>query len=60
MPKMLAICGMVVSVVVLLVFGLDLAVGQPFQKISMPMDIGFVVAAVLLAYMSWTTFREQP
>ena len=60
MPKMLTICGMIISVLVLLIFGLDLAIGQPFQKISMVMDVGFVVAAILLAYMSWTTFREQP
>ena len=59
MPKAMTICGMLVAALILVIFGLDLAVGVPFQKISMVMDIGFVVAALLLAYMSWATFREQ-
>ena len=59
MPKAMTICGMLVAALILVIFGLDLAVGVPFQKISLVMDIGFVVAALLLAYMSWATFREQ-
>lgn len=60
MPKALTIIGMIIAALILVIFGLDLALGVPFQKISMVMDIGFVVAAILLAYMSWATFREQP
>ena len=51
---------MIIAALILVLFGLDLVLGVPFQKISMMMDIGFVVAAILLAYMSWATFREQP
>lgn len=58
MPKALTISGMVVSAVLLLLFGLDLAAGIPFQGVSMVMDIGGVFCALMLAYMSWTTFRE--
>ncbi|MHB1033838.1 MAG: hypothetical protein ACYC35_02515 [Pirellulales bacterium] len=59
MPKALAILGMVVSVLLLLAFGLDLIVGRPFANASPTMDIGFVVCAAVLGYLSWSTFREQ-
>ncbi len=58
MPKALTIGGMVVSAVLLVLFGLDLAIGTPFGGISKVMDIGAVVCALMLGYMSWTTFRE--
>jgi hypothetical protein len=59
MPKALCIMGMVVGVLLLLVFGLDLAIQFPFRRASMPMDIGGVVSAAILGYVSWTTLREQ-
>jgi threonine/homoserine/homoserine lactone efflux protein len=59
MPKALCIAGSIVAVLLLLIFGLDLAVGFPFRRISMAMDIGSWLGAALLAYMSWTTFKEQ-
>jgi len=58
MPKILSISGMVVAGVLLLLFGLDLALGQPFQKVDTTMDIMFVVSSLMLAYLSWSTFRE--
>jgi hypothetical protein len=58
MPKILTISGMVVAVLVLLVFGLDLALEIPFKRASMWMDIGFILCAAALAYMSWSTLRE--
>ena len=45
--------------VLLLVFGLDLAVGFPFKSASMTMDISFIVCSLVLGYLSWTTVREQ-
>ena len=59
MPKALCIFGLIVSVLVLLVFGIDVAIGFPFQKASMAMDITFLVAAAMLGYMSWSAMREQ-
>jgi len=50
---------MAVSLLLLIMFGLDLAMGVPFKGRSGAMDIGFILAAVALAYLSWTTFREQ-
>ena len=58
MPKALTIGGMVVSAVLLLLFGLDLAIEIPFQRVSALMDIGVVICALMLGYMSWTTLRE--
>lgn len=59
MPKVLTICGMIVAVLLLVVFGLDLGLGIPFSKASMTIDIAFVVCALILAYLSFSTFREQ-
>jgi hypothetical protein len=59
MPKFLSLVGLIVSVLLLLVFAADLALGFPFQGHSTQMDIGFIIAALVLGYLSWTTFREQ-
>jgi hypothetical protein len=59
MPKALTIAGMIVAALIVLLFGSDLAMGFPFSKASMTMDIIFVLCAFLLAYMSWSTYREQ-
>lgn len=59
MPKALSISGLVVAALILLIFGLDLAMEKPFGRPSMAIDLGFVICAALLAYMSWSTYREQ-
>lgn len=59
MSKALCFVGIGVAGLLLLVFGLDLAIGVPFNKASMVMDIGFVVCSLVLGYLSWTTLREQ-
>jgi hypothetical protein len=59
MPKALCLVGTVVAVLLLLMFGLDLAVQFPFRRASMVMDIGGLVSAVVLGYVSWTTLKEQ-
>jgi hypothetical protein len=59
MPKALCIVGTVVTVLLLLTFGLDLAVEFPFHRASMTMDIGVVVCSLMLGYVSWTTLKEQ-
>ena len=55
MPKALTISGFVVASLLLLVFGLDLALG--ILNGSKLMDIGFVVSAAILGYLSWNTWR---
>ncbi|MBN2022727.1 MAG: hypothetical protein JW809_08015 [Pirellulales bacterium] len=58
MSKALSILGIAVAVVLLLVFGLDLAAGVPFRGASMTMDIAFVLSSALLGYLSWSALRE--
>jgi hypothetical protein len=59
MGKAFSIIALVVAIVLLLIFGLDLAAGIPFRKASKPIDYGFVICGLALAYLSWRTFREQ-
>jgi hypothetical protein len=59
MPKALCISGSVVAVLMLLVFGLDLAIAVPFGRASMAMDVAALVSAAMLAVLSWTTLKEQ-
>jgi hypothetical protein len=59
MQKALCLVGLVVAILLLLVFGLDLALQLPFHQVSLTMDIGMVLCAVALGYASWTTFKEQ-
>jgi hypothetical protein len=59
MPKALCILGLVISVLLFLVFGLDLLTSIPFGRGAMVMDIGFLVAAAIVGYLSFMTMREQ-
>ncbi len=59
MAKALCILGIAISALVLLVFGLDIAMGTPFNRVSSVMDIGFIVCSGILGYLSWSTLREQ-
>jgi hypothetical protein len=58
MPKALCISGAVVAVLLLLVFGTDLAAGFPFGRASLLMDIATVICSLALGYASWSTFRQ--
>ena len=60
MPKALTISGLVVSCLLFLLFGLDLAVGIPFKQEQIAMDIGFMISSLILAYMSWSAHRDLP
>ncbi len=59
MPKALCIAGMVVAILVLILFLLDLAVGVPFKRASVTLDVIFVLSAAILGYLSLMTLREQ-
>ncbi|MGA2620894.1 MAG: hypothetical protein ABSF26_25000 [Thermoguttaceae bacterium] len=58
MPKALCLTGAVVAVLLLLVFGLDLAAGFPFGRENLFMDIGLTICSVILGYASWSTLRQ--
>ncbi len=65
MPKALCYTGLAVSVLVLLVFGLDLLTyfildnAFPFGGASLTVNVGFIIAACILGYLSWTAMNEQ-
>ncbi len=59
MPKALAISGLVVAGLILMIFGIDLAIGLTLGGVSKAMDITFLIAAAIMGYVSWTTYREQ-
>jgi hypothetical protein len=58
MPKALTITGMVVAALIFMLFVADLAIGFPFKKASMLMDVGFVICALALGYLSWSSWRD--
>ncbi len=58
MSKALSVFGVVVAVILVLVFGLDLAVGIPFSGAHTLMDIAFLICALLLGYLSWNTLQD--
>ncbi|MBN1854197.1 MAG: hypothetical protein JW829_15825 [Pirellulales bacterium] len=59
MPRAMTIAGLVVSSLLALVFALDLFIEFPFHRVSMVMDIGFLISSLVLGFLSWTTLREQ-
>ncbi len=59
MAKAFSVFGMVVAIIFLLVFALDLALQMPFGRASWIADVGFILCAIMLGYLSWLTYREQ-
>jgi len=62
MPKAMTIAGMVVAGLIGLAFAADLVLSVPFGGLSRPMglmmDLGSLVAAGLLGYLSWDAMHE--
>jgi hypothetical protein len=51
---------MVVAALMLLIFGLDIAIGFPFRGAKpWMMDLPLIVCSAGLGYLSWVTLREQ-
>lgn len=61
MPKALCWAGLVIAILVFALFTFDLIPSPlaPFQRASVTLDILFILCSVALAYLSWTTLREQ-
>ena len=59
MPKALCISGLVVAGLVIILFAADLAIGIPFRRASIMMDVALLISASLLGVISWFTLREQ-
>jgi hypothetical protein len=52
--KSLSLTGMIASGLVVVLFLADLVAGFPFGRVSWAVDAAFLVAALLLAYLSWS------
>ena len=49
---------MLIAALLLILFALDLALGFPFSRASTTMDILFVVSALGLGFLSWSTMKD--
>lgn len=58
MSKTMPLTGMIVAGLIGILFLADLAAGFPFRRVSLALDIGFVVASLVLAYLSWTLLEK--
>jgi hypothetical protein len=52
------LAGMIVAGLIGVLFLADLAAGFPFGRVSVSLDIGFVVASLILVYLSWTLLEK--
>jgi hypothetical protein len=66
MPKVLCIISLVASILILVLFLLDLGMGfagmskmAPLGSADMLMNIGFIIFSAAMIFLSWTTYREQ-
>ena len=66
MPKGLCIVALTISIVVFALFLMDLIMGMsgmqhlaPFKYANLVFDVVAIVVSIVLAVMSWFTFREQ-
>jgi hypothetical protein len=58
MGKAMSIAGIVIGGLLALAFTLDLALGIPFGRKVLMMDIGFAICGAILAYLSWNALRD--
>jgi hypothetical protein len=58
MGKAMSIAGMVVAGLIAFIFAFDLALKFPFNRENPPMDIGMIVCAAILGYLSWHALRD--
>jgi hypothetical protein len=66
MPKALCLISLVASILVVVLFLVDFAMGlfgmsesAPLRFARPSMDLVFVVLGGVLIYLSWSTYREQ-
>jgi hypothetical protein len=55
----MTIAGLVLSLILALVFALDLAIRVPFNRTNLLMDVGFLACSLILGFLSWSTLRER-
>jgi hypothetical protein len=50
--------GFAVAAVLIILFGLDVAVAVPFQRVSPLMDVTYLICGIILAGLSWSCYRD--
>ena len=50
--------GFAVAAVLVILFGLDLALAVPFQRVSLLMDVTYLICGITLAGLSWSCYRD--
>ncbi len=58
MEKGLCLAAVLVAALMLIIFGLDLALKWPFGRAGLVQDIVLVIAAALIIWMGYETWRE--
>jgi len=58
MARGLTIAALAIAALMLVLFGLDLAIGVPFGKQNMMIDISFLVCAIGVILLGLSTWRE--
>ncbi len=58
MAKGLTITALALAVLTLVLFGLDLAISVPFNKQSIFLDVAFVICALAIGFLGFSTWRE--
>lgn len=51
--KPLAITGLLISGLIVILFLADLVAGFPFRRVSIFLDVAFLVGGLIVAYLSW-------
>ena len=61
MPKALSLTGLAIAAVLFVIFLSDVIPWPlaPFKRASLLMDITFMLCSIALAWLSWTTWKEQ-
>ena len=58
MAKGLTITALALAVLTLVLFGMDLAISVPFNKQSIFLDVAFVICALAIGFLGYSTWRE--
>ena len=59
MARAMCFIGIIIAILLILLFGVDAFAKVPFRGASMMMNVAMILAAMMLAYTSWATLREQ-
>jgi uncharacterized membrane protein len=57
--KLLGFAGMVIAGLIAILFVADLAVGIPFERVSIAVDVGFILASLIVAYLIWSIVERS-